>query len=399
MKNQKNLNLFKVYRLTPNLKNAFKLILFFIVLSLLLVFSKTNFESVKNSTTLFISSIIPSLFPFILFTEVILSLDIIKSISKIFGVITKKFFCLNKNCTAAIIIGFLCGYPMGAKTVISLYEKGKISKRDAKLLLCFVNNCNPVFILSTIGISIFSNLSIGVILLLSHYISSIIIAFFVTHIPIIHESYDLGKSFLKKDETNTSKEVFKTKETRSFFDILKTSILNSFVTLGMIFGFIILFNLGFSILNEFMIKLNIDKNISGVISGIFEVTKGCNNVYLLSLNQTQKIVMISFLLGFSGFCILFQVYSVIQEKKFKFKILFFSKLIQGILSSVTTYLLLKISNIQVADTNLAVFSNISKEITYNEFLETISRSYINSIFLIIAFLSILNIVFILKKKK
>lgn len=392
MKNQKKFNLFKVYNLTPNLKNVFKLVLFFTVLSLLLVFSKTNFNSVKESTSLFISSIIPSLFPFILFTEIILSSDIIESISKVFGGVLNKIFRISKNSTPAVIIGFLCGYPMGAKTVMSLYESGKISRNDASKLLCFTNNCNPVFILSTIGISIFNNLRIGVILLLSHYISSILIAFFVTHTSIIHESKHLGKPFLKKDETNALNSYSK----KTFFEILKSSILKSFITLGTIFGFIILFNLGFSILNELMAKLNIDKNVIAFLSGIFEVTKGCNNIYRLNIPLLNKIIIISFLLGFSGFCILFQVYSVIQNNAFKFKLLFISKFLQGTISTITTYLLLKISNVQITDANLEVFSNISKEISYNDFLKSIQISYVNSTFLVVAFLCILNIIIILK---
>ena len=396
MKIKQQLNLFKVYNFTPNkrnFKNIFKLLLFFTVLCLLLIFSKTNFESVKNSTNIFLSNILPSLFPFILFTEIILSSNIIDMLSNIFGFITKNIFKINKNCTPAIIIGFLCGYPMGAKTITHLYNENKISREDANKLITFTNNCNPVFILSTIGISIFSNLYIGIILLSSHYISSICTFFFVTHTSIIHENLSLEKTFFKNDTTNSSK-----KSTElTFFEIIKTSILKSFITLGIIFGFIVLFNLGFSIINEFLTKLNISQNTISFLSGIFEVTKGSLSVYSLNLPIDLKIIAISFLLGFSGLCIIFQVYSVLQENKFRFKILFFSKLVQGIISAFFTFIMLKILNIQYV--NLAVYNNISNTITYDEFIHNIIHSYTNSIFLIILGLCIFNIVYILRHKE
>lgn len=396
MKIKQQLNLFKVYNFTPNkenLKNIFKLLLFFTVLCLLLIFSKTNFESVKNSTNIFLSNILPSLFPFILFTEIILSSNVIDMLSNIFGSLTKYIFKINKNCTPAIIIGFLCGYPMGAKTITHLYNENKISRKDANKLITFTNNCNPVFILSTIGISIFSNLYIGIILLLSHYISSICTFFLVTHTSIIHENLSLEKLFLKNDTTNASKKCTEL----TFFEIIKTSILKSFITLGMIFGFIVLFNLSFSIVNEFLIKLNISQNAISFFSGIFEVTKGSLNIYSLNLPVDLKLITISFLLGFSGLCIIFQVYSVLQENKFKFKILFFSKLVQGIISAFITFVMLKIFNIQYVD--LAVYNNISNTITYNEFVHNIIHSYTNSIFLIIFGLCIFNIVYILTHKE
>ena len=67
---------------------------------------------------------------------------------------------------------------MGAKTVSKLYEDSEISKYEADKLLLFINNCNPAFILSTIGIGIFHNIYIGILLATSHYISSILIGIF-----------------------------------------------------------------------------------------------------------------------------------------------------------------------------------------------------------------------------
>ena len=57
----------------------------------------------------------PSLFLFILFTNIILELDIKNGLKRIF----KK----NYSLIYIAIIGMFCGYPMGAKAVSKFYDK------------------------------------------------------------------------------------------------------------------------------------------------------------------------------------------------------------------------------------------------------------------------------------
>ena len=139
----------KIYK-SYKLKNILNIVIFCISLSVLLIFSKDNFENVKKSVSIFISSIIP----FIFFTEFILNTDILGTIQKTCGKFLSKFFNISEKSSPAVITGFLCGFPMGAKTVSKLYEDSEISKYEADKLLLFINNCNPAFILSTIGIFI-----------------------------------------------------------------------------------------------------------------------------------------------------------------------------------------------------------------------------------------------------
>lgn len=382
----------KIYKLF-NFKNKIKIISFFVVILILLIFSKQNFESVKISTSLFINNILPSLFPFIFFSELILNSDIIDILSNSFGKFISKLYKLNKNCTPAIIIGFLCGYPMGSKTVSTLYENNKITKNEAIKLLTFVNNCNPVFILSTIGISILNNMKAGIILLISHYLSAIIISIYITKFKsssIIHDSLILSNNFIKN---NT-----KTIQKKSFFDIIKDSIPKSFYTLLNIFGFIIIFNLLSNILKASFLKLNISNNILIYITSLFEVTKGCNDIYTLNINETLKLCIISFLLGFSGICILCQVFSTITNTLFSFKNLLISKTIQGIISFALTYILIYLTKSSF-NLNISVFSNQDyNNLSYLDFINNIKMAYINSIFLIVFVLCIFSILYILSNK-
>ena len=306
---------------------AKKLILLFFMLVFLFAFQKNNYLTVQNTIKVFFSSVVPSLFPFILCTNIIINGNLIDTLTEKFN----KY----KYLLSATIIGFLCGYPMGAKISYKYYSEDSITKDELKFLMSFINNCNPIFILSTIGLCVFNDISIGLVLCISHYISSIIIAIsFYIHNNIIHKNIKKSNKISK----NESKKLHK-----SFFEILDMSIKSSFIVIGNIFAFILIFNLLFSIIEKLLLSLNVSPNTIYTLSGIFEVTNGSRMLYLnatLPFNMLTSII--SFLLGFSGFSIIFQIYSCIYTAGIRISHIIKYKFIQGVLSFITTYILLKI---------------------------------------------------------
>lgn len=361
---------------TYRFNEILKLILFIATLLILLVFSKENLESVKQSSAIFLQSVFPSLFPFILFTNIILNTNITNILDKVIGKSISYIFNIPKNSSIAIITGFLCGFPMGAKSVATLYGNGEINYTTAKKLLFFVNNCNPSFILSTIGLSMFYNIKIGILLLISHYIASIIMGIIYTRLnlhTIIHEKDDFLNSFNEKSGKTYVKD-------ETFFNIIKKGISSSFITLGTILGFIIIFNLLFSVIKTYLLKLNIDNIIIATISCIFEVTKGCSDISNLNSSLDLKLILSSFGLGFSGLCIIAQIYSTISDFKFKFSDIIIPKFIQGIISAQITYILIKFTNIFNTST-LNVFNNTNSEYMY--YLDKIKNAYLTSTIIIV----------------
>lgn len=57
----------------------------------------------------------------------------------------------------AFIMGIISGYPVGAKIVTEFRKNGDCSKAEAERLLAFTNNSGPLFIIGTIGISMFGD--------------------------------------------------------------------------------------------------------------------------------------------------------------------------------------------------------------------------------------------------
>lgn len=233
---------------------------------------------------------------------------------------------------------------MGAKAVNEYLDKKEITIKQANFLMSFANNANPIFILSTIGIAMYNNIYFGIVLAFSHYLASIIICIFsVLHKNIIHES----ATNLKTKDNFSDKKLHK-----SFWDILNVSIKNTYFTLSQILAYLLLFNVLSDELAYILKTINIPDNTIYIIQGLLESTEGIKNMVLNFTASTNSILILtSFILGFSGICIIFQIYSCIYTKNISIFHILKYKLIQATLSSIITYSILKFTNI---DNNLSI---------------------------------------------
>lgn len=376
----------KIFSVYINNKNRIlqTIIIFFIltILSYFLVFSRSNYEITFNIVNIFITTIVPSLFPFILFSNILIYSNYFMLIANTsINRIIKRFFNISTYSASAVLFGFLFGYPNGARYVHELYEDRKITFKEAEYLLTFINNSSPAFILSTIGIGMFQNIRIGVLLLISHILASILI----------------GKIFrykhLRKEKINDIN-IANFKYDLSFETITK-AITKSIWTMCIIFGFMVIFilthNYIFKIL-ELIFKPN--DYIYTFTLGIMELTSGLSKIMLLPINFKSLIILISFILGFSSLSINFQIFSCVYENSFKLKNIIVSKFLHGILSSVITYILISIPQIYE-------YINIPKKVNYTLYAFNYKNILDNHLFitLVIFLLHILTFLLLATKKK
>ena len=122
-----------------------------LVLFLAMLFSpKAVFEGAESGLLLWFQVVFPTLFPFMLVSGLMLSGGGLAVISRIFGRLFSTLFATSPNGSFAVIAGFLCGYPMGAKVSADLVRSGKISRDEGAYLLSFCNNTSPIFIMNFI---------------------------------------------------------------------------------------------------------------------------------------------------------------------------------------------------------------------------------------------------------
>ena len=71
------------------------------------------------------------------------------------------------------IMGLISGYPTGAKIATQFRKNNLITKAESERLITFTNNSGALFIIGTVGITMFGNTTIGILLLITHILGCI----------------------------------------------------------------------------------------------------------------------------------------------------------------------------------------------------------------------------------
>jgi hypothetical protein len=129
-------------------KNTVKLIytaVFLYIVFCMLVYSRISIYYALLGLNLWFEKMIPSLLPFMIISGIIIRLNLTESFTEVIYPFIRLTFRVSRNVCYCMLIGFLCGFPMGARTVADMYQRNKISSREAGYLLAFVNNIGPVY--------------------------------------------------------------------------------------------------------------------------------------------------------------------------------------------------------------------------------------------------------------
>lgn len=344
-------------------------ILFCIFTICLVLFSKTNLTAAKNGLILWANAVVPSLFPFFVATEMLGYTNVVPFLGKWLTPIMRPLFGVPGEAAFAFIMGLISGYPVGAKIVSNFMEQGICTKEEAERMLAFTNNSGPLFIIGTVGITLFGNTTIGILLFITHVLACISIGIFLNLFSKRKNSSLINnRSNLYNRNTNVnykSKKEFQTNNTNfknsnltfsSLGEILGNSIKSATSTVLMIGGFVVMFSVVISILNQSHILDGLSNVLAPVLAvigipvdlvkpllcGIAELTNGVNLVAGTPIKAISiNIILCAFLLGFGGFSVLLQVFSIVSKNGLSIKKYAFGKLLQGIFAALYTFIALQ----------------------------------------------------------
>jgi len=274
--------------------------------------------------------------------------------------IMRPIFNVPGEGAFALIMGIISGYPVGAKIVSNLKEQKVCSDVECERLLAFTNNSGPLFIIGTVGIGLFYDAKIGMLLFICHILACLSVGFIFRwwHINQENPSLNYNKKFRLSSKILLPRSYEAYNETVCFSnlgEILSKSIINAINSVVTIGGFVVLFSVIVSILQNSHILYVINKLLdplfnligisdlycNGIITGIIEVTNGVQNIALLNTsNYSSQIIICAFLLGFGGFSVLLQVLSITSKAHISIKPYFLGKVLQAMLSALYIKILL-----------------------------------------------------------
>lgn len=327
-----------------------KFILPFILVSFtfcLIIFSNTNLSAAKKGLILWANSVVPSLFPFFVATELLSHTNFTYYLGKVLNKFMRPVFNVRGEGCFAFIMGIISGYPIGAKIAANFRKNNICSKEECERLLSFTNNSGPLFIVGSVGISMFGNSTIGFLLLISHILASITVGVIFRFWKYNNETDNLNYSVNSNNIEDIS--------LSNLGGIIGNSITSSINTILLIGGFIVLFSVIISILKNSNVLFLLSEILEpifnvlhipnefcfGFISGILELTNGLNIICNIPNKEISiNVIFASFLLGLGGFSVLLQVWSTISKTDLSIKPYCIGKLLHAFISCFYTFILM-----------------------------------------------------------
>ena len=139
-------------------------------------------RSIINAAERCIKIVIPSLFLFMSAAGALASTGALDIISKPFDLLFGKILALPKGASALFLISNLAGYPVGMAMLSKLCEKGRIDKRSAEAMSIYSFAAGPAFVINAVGVGIFHDRKLGLILLCSTFCTNIVLAAVINRI-------------------------------------------------------------------------------------------------------------------------------------------------------------------------------------------------------------------------
>lgn len=301
-------------KLLPFLYMALGLYLIF----LLLRFPELSLQYASTGLTLWFQKMIPTLLPFMILSGILIAMNLTERFVKILHPVLRFLYGTTPNGSYILLMGFLCGFPMGARIAGELRRKGRITREEAEHLLVFCNNIGPIYFLSFVV----STLSLEKPLLPFLVMYGIPLAYGIVvmrMVPTLLSTKSVNHARVVRDprqETGNSK---KTAAPEGLLSAIDSSILSGLIGIGKLGGYMVFFNL----LNILFVPFtHLPPFLLHLYQCMLEITSG-----IAGCGDAQPYLVL-IMLPFGGFSCIAQTYSMIRGTDLSISPYLFHKLMQ-----------------------------------------------------------------------
>lgn len=209
---------------------------------------------------------------------------------------------------SVFLLGALCGFPVGAIVCERMCASGALDRRDAEVLLPFVNNASPAFLLGAVG-SLFGDRRIGVLLFLSQLAAASILC--------------LPRRIKTQSGTvNTALPP----PANAFFGAVDRGVQSMLRVMTLI----CLFSAILAVLRCYIPN----NTVFAALALLLEIGNGAaRSAELFGTSPCAAVTLCAFGCGFSGICVHMQVLSALRSVKVRYNHFFFGKVMLGTMTA------------------------------------------------------------------
>ena len=285
-------------------------------LALILCNSDTAISYMGQGLTLCAKTVIPTLFPFMVLSELLVSGGGGEVLGKLFETPVNRLFDISGASVCALMMGLVCGFPVGTKTAVSLCRRGLISTKELSRLICFCNIPSSAFLINAVGVSLFGSRRFGLLLYAICMLAAVLTALLLRLLSPLPET-----------ENGTAPP-----ENASGMTVFTHSVTAAATAMLYVCAYVIFFSALIGTLGHLLHTWGVDRTLTAFLFGIFELSGGVMQASAIA-DRTLGQLLAAALCGWSGVSVHLQILSLCDNlpAPFSFRPYIWSKLLQGVL--------------------------------------------------------------------
>lgn len=314
-----------------------KLFLSLALFAAFLLYPAACAEGVRDGLSLAAGRALPALVPFFLASGLLVRTGFAETFGRLLARPLARLYRLPPAAASAVLLGLTGGYPVGAATAAALLEQGALSREEAARVNLFCNCASPGFCIGLVGLGVFGSARTGAVLYGIHALSALLAGLLTAR----------GGSPQRLRQTaappiRAPREGFAAAFCAAVQQAAATSLtVTAFLTV-------------FSILLRLLAPVLAPIPYGQALAGVIELTNGLDRLAALPLSRGGLVTLASFLLGFGGLAVHFQVRALAAPQDLPMAGFTAAKLLHGAIAALLTALVFRLS-----PAALAVFAPVA----------------------------------------
>ena len=303
-------------------------LLFLLIFSLALLLRRADVAAncMREGLSLCTRAIVPSLFPFMVLSELLvasgagewLSTPIARPLGKLLG--------LSRAGCCAVVLGMLCGFPVGARCAILSYQNGGLTRKECERTLACSSIPSSAFLISTVGTTLWKDAKFGTRLYLSAILSALLSGIFL---------YALQK---RRDKGQKSNRAYLPSNIRFEVGMLPSSIKNATLNTLLVCAYVVFFSTLTGTVGLILGRFRADETTHAILASLLELSGGVSAASALA-DRPFALVLTGAAVGWSGISVHCQILSLCDGLELSTRPYLIAKLLQAVMCPLIMILL------------------------------------------------------------
>lgn len=308
----------------------------------------------------------PALFPFFVLSELLLGFGIVHLAGTLLDPFMRPLFRLPGVGGFIVAMGFVSGYPVGARLSSRLMEQRLLTRNQGERLVAMTTTSDPIFLIGAVCIGFFGSLQAAPVLAFAHYSGALLLGI---GSRFRGRSTDGLEDAVAPPRGNRLRAALaamhqaRIADGRPFGILLQQSLQSSLALMMIVGGLVVFFSATLDLLvNSGLLNLFRDLTASllqlfglapnlslAFMNGTFEVTLGAKAAASdPSLPLIDRVAVAAFVLSWAGLSVHAQVAGLMSRTAWRYIPFARARLIHGFLAMLIVYLVWPLFHVEDA---------------------------------------------------